>query len=238
VRGQEAAGVRTSVNAKIAALFDENKFVRIAAGEFMMGSTDDEDDQKPVHRVRISRDFEMGKYEVTQAQWEAVMGSNPSYFKGAERPVETVSWNDAQAFISKLNQSDSKYQYRLPTEAEWEYAVRAGSKSDAGDLDAMAWYFRNSDSKTHPVGQKQANAWGLCDMRGNVWEWVQDWYDSGYYAQSPPVDPRGPSSGSNRVYRGGSWSGLPGYCRSAFRFDGSPVTRYNDLGFRLVRTTK
>jgi formylglycine-generating enzyme required for sulfatase activity len=224
---------------RIAALFSETNFVRISAGEFMMGSTNGVDDEQPVHRVRISREFEMGKYEVTQAQWEAVMGNNHSRFEGPDLPVEQVSWNDAQEFINKLNQSDNKYQYRLPTEAEWEYAARAGSTGDyAGDLDAMAWYYINSGNTTHPVGQKQANAWGLYDMHGNVWEWVRDWYDSGYYAQSPGADPRGPSSGSSRVSRGGGWGSLARNCRSAVRSSGSPVLRYYYLGLRLVRTAR
>jgi formylglycine-generating enzyme required for sulfatase activity len=228
-----------SPDAIIASLFIESDFVRIAAGKFMMGSTNGESDEQPVHRVRISRDFEMGKHEVTQAQWEAVMGNNPSNFKGPDLPVETVSWDDVQEFINKLNQSDNKYQYRLPAEAEWEYAARAGSTGDyAGDLDAMAWYYDNSDSKTHPVGQKQANAWGLYDMHGNVWEWVQDWYDSDYYAQSPGADPRGPSSGSFRVLRGGGWGDDARYCRSAFRGSFSPDSRFVFLGLRLVRTAK
>jgi formylglycine-generating enzyme required for sulfatase activity len=191
-------------------------FVRIPAGEFQMGSENDSDEQ-PVHRVKISRDFEMGKCEVTQAQWQAVMGNNPSRFEGDNLPVENVSWSDVQEFIKRLNQADSKYQYRLPTEAEWEYACRAGTTGDyAGDLDAMAWYEKNSGGKTHAVGQKQANAWGLYDMHGNVWEWCQDWYDSNYYRQSPGADPTGPTAGSARVFRGGSWDYAAACCRSAF----------------------
>jgi formylglycine-generating enzyme required for sulfatase activity len=183
---------------------DNINFARISAGEFQMGFGNS-GDESPVHRVKISRDFEMGKCEVTQAQWQAVMSNNPSSFKGDNLPVENVSWNDAQEFIRKLNQADSKYQYRLPTEAEWEYACRAGTTGDyAGNLDDMAWYSNNSGSKTHAVGQKQANKWGLYDMHGNVWEWCQDWYDSNYYRQSPGADPTGPTAGSIRVYRGGS----------------------------------
>ena len=215
------------------------EFVRIPAGEFLMVSENGDADERPTHRVRISRDFEMGKYEVTQAQWMAVMGDNPSHFKGSDLPVETVSWDATQTFIKQLNERDSKYQYRLPTEAEWEYAARAGSTGDyAGNLDAMAWYYTNSGNKTHPVGQKQPNAWGLYDMHGNVWEWCQDWYDSRYYSQSQAVDPQGPSAGSLRVPRGGGWNCGAVRCRSAFRSSNSPGARRAALGFRLVRTAR
>ena len=193
-------------------------------------------DEKPVHRVRITKAFEMGKYEVTQAQWEAVMGSNPSYFKGADRPVELVNWNDAQGFLLKLNARNDGYRYRLPAEAEWEYAARAGTTGDnAGDLDGVAWYRDNSKNQTHPVGQKQANAWGLHDMQGNVWEWCQDWYDGNYYRNSPAEDPQGPSSGRLRVLRGGSWVVVTRSVRVADRGRGYPDNRYVDNGFRCVR---
>ncbi len=218
-------------------------FVLIPAGEFMMGSENGRSDEKPVHKVTISRSFEMGKYQVTQAQWEAVMGdkwwakNNPSHFKGAKLPVESVSWDDAQEFIEKLNAKNDGYIYRLPTEAEWEYACRAGSTGDyAGDLDGMAWYDSNSANKTHPVGEKKPNAWGLHDMHGNVWEWCMDWYSSDYYSQSPSTDPSGPSTGSVRLVRGGSWSGDARDCRSANRDGCAPTIRGDNLGFRLVRT--
>jgi formylglycine-generating enzyme required for sulfatase activity len=211
-----------------------SSFVQIPAGEFMMGSENGNADEKPVHRVRISHPFEMSKYEVTQAQWEAVMGSNPSEFKGAKMPVENVSWYDAQEFIQRLNARDDGYVYRLPTEAEWEYACRAGNY--VGKLDAMAWYDNNSDNTTHPVGTKQPNAWGLYDMHGNVFEWCQDWYDSNYYAESPSVDPQGSESGSFRVKRGGGWMFPAGFARSAARDFYSPVYHFNFLGLRLVRT--
>jgi formylglycine-generating enzyme required for sulfatase activity len=233
-----AASSATIDSSKMASLFGDSNFARIPAGEFQMGSENDSDEQ-PVHRVKISRDFEMGKCEVTQAQWQAVMGDNPSSFKGDNLPVEEVSWNDVQEFIRKLNQGDSKYQYRLPTEAEWEYACRAGTTGDyAGDLDAMAWYGSNSNNQTHPVGQKQANKWGLYDMHGNVWEWCQDWYDSNYYGQSPGADPTGPTAGSYRVYRGGGWLSTAASCRSAIRFSISPGDRRYVLGFRLLRTAR
>ena len=216
-----------------------NSFVRIPAGEFMMGSGNGAADERPVHRVRISRSFEMGKYEVTQAQWEAGMGSNPGHYKGLNLPVENVSWEDVQQFIQKLNAPNDGYIYRLPTEAEWEYACRAGSTGDyAGALDAMAWYGSNAAGTTHPVGQKKPNSWGLYDMHGNVWEWCQDWFDGSYYTQSPSVDPRGPGAGSSRVLRGGNWVLGPGFLRSARRSGRTPGLRQNDLGFRLVRTTR
>jgi len=184
--------------------------------------------------------------EVTQEQWKAVMGSNPSYFlsPGEDSPVEFVSWNDVQAFIIELNKL-GEGTYRLPTEAEWEYAARAGSTTALanGDitetycgydpnLDAMGWYCGNSGDKKHSVAQKQPNAWGLYDMHGNVWEWCQDWY--GTYPSSAVTDPQGPSSGSFRVFRGGSWSINALSCRSAYRFSFSPNLRKRNLGFRLV----
>ncbi|MBI4749442.1 MAG: SUMF1/EgtB/PvdO family nonheme iron enzyme [Acidobacteria bacterium] len=213
------------------------EFVLIPAGEFQMGSTQF-GDEKPVHKVKICQPFYLGKYQVTQAQWQAVMGSNPSYFKGEDLPVENVSWDKVQRFIKALNgRGDGPYQ--LPTEAQWEYACRAGTTGDyAGNLDEMCWYEGNSESKTHPVGQKKPNGWGLYDMHGNVWEWCQDWYDNGYSAKSAGSDPKGPSDGSARVYRGGSWFYTAIYCRSANRARNTPGTRNNDLGFRLVRTAR
>jgi formylglycine-generating enzyme required for sulfatase activity len=215
-------------------------FVKIPAGTFMMGSPDSESgrysNEGPQHQVTISKAFELQTTEVTQSQWQAVMGSNPSKFKGPDLPVEMVSWDDAQAFITKLNAMGDGYRYRLPTEAEWEYAVRAGTTGPyAGDLDAMAWYDKNSGDTSHPVATKAANAWGLYDMHGNVWEWVQDWY--GNYDASAVTDPVGPSSGSSRVHRGGGWSSGSRYCRSAYRPANSPGNRYADLGLRLLRTS-
>ncbi len=205
------------------------EFVKIPAGSFMMG----DNSEKPIHKVTISRDFYMGKTEVTQAQWKALMGNNPSHFKGDNLPVETVSWDDAQEFIKKLN-AKGEGTYRLPTESEWEYAARAGTTGDyAGNLDSMAWYGANSGNKTHEVGTKQANAFGLYDMHGNVWEWCQDWY--GEYSSSAQTDPTGASSGSFRVSRGGSWLNYGGLLRSANRNSYTPSDRYFNLGFRLVR---
>jgi formylglycine-generating enzyme required for sulfatase activity len=210
--------------------------IELPGGTFLMGSENGSDDEKPVHEVTVSA-FAIGKYPVTQAQWQAVMGDNPSHFKGDDLPVENVSWNDVQEFIKRLNQNDSKYQYRLPTEAEWEYACRTGDEY-AGDLDAMAWYHNNSNNQTHPVGQKPANAWGLYDMHGNVWEWCQDWYDSSYYDQNPVTDPQGPNSGAYRVVRGGSWRDVALFWRATLRHHRAPDLPYDGLGVRLLRTAK
>ena len=204
-----------------------------------MGSTSEEadGDEQPLTRVRISRAFELGKHEVTQAEWEALMGSNPSFFEecGGDCPVEQVSWDDVQEFIGSLNALEGEARYRLPTEAEWEYAARAGTTGDryAGDLDAIAWYGEGLDGSTHPVGQKAPNALGLHDMLGNVWEWVQDWY--GGYPGGSVTDPQGPASGSVRVLRGGSWFYLAWYCRASYRHHDPPGFRNDDLGFRLLR---
>ncbi len=210
------------------------EFVKIPAGSFMMGS-DRKDDEKPIHKVTVNYEFYMGKYEVTQEQYESVTGSNPSSFKNCPKcPVESVSWEDAQEFIRKLNAKNDGYKYRLPTEAEWEYAARAGTTGDFyGNLDSIAWYDGNSDGKTHPVGQKQANAFGLYDMSGNVWEWCQDWYSD--YPSGAVTNPTGATSGSYRVLRGGGWFYVAVFLRSAIRFGYPPWERSYDLGFRVVR---
>ena len=220
------------------------KFVLIPKGTFMMGSPSNEsgrDSDEKQHKVTLTKGFYMGTTEVTQAQWKAIMGDDPSYFKGDDNPVEIVSWNDAQEFIKKLNRKDGTNKYRLPTEAEWEYACRAGSKTKFcfGDSDSRlgdyAWYSNNSSSKTHSVAQKKPNAWGLYDMHGNVYEWCGDWYDKNYPG-GYVTDPKGPSSGSYRVYRGGSWgSGRAGGCRSANRDDFTPGRRDDYRGLRLAR---
>ena len=218
------------------------EFAWIPAGDFEMGSPEGEagrDDDERQHGVRISEGFWMGKYEVTQGEWEAVMGSNPSNFKGCGRcPVEQVSWNEVQGFVRNLNERESRSgnKYRLPTEAEWEYAARSGTVgAHYGDLDEIAWYDENSGDRTHPVGEKRANGWGLHDMLGNVWEWTADWYGK-EYPSGLVTDPRGPSTGSGRVRRGGGWNGHARYVRSANRFSNSPGIRYYSVGFRLVRT--
>ena len=218
------------------------EFVWIPAGEFLMGSPSYEEGRESnerQHEVRISQGFWMGKYEVTQGEWESVMGANPSFFDecGSRCPVETVSWKDVQEFIRSLNEraTGRGYRYRLPTEAEWEYAARAGTSGVRhGELDEVAWYSGNSDLATHKVGQKRPNAWGLHDMLGNVWEWTGDWY--GEYPAGKVTDSGGPSTGSTRVSRGGSWRNFARFVRSANRVINSPGNRGYDIGFRLVRT--
>jgi len=213
------------------------EFVAVPGGCFQMGDTfgDRGSDEKP-HQVCVS-DFSIGKYEVTQGHWKAVMGSNPSHFSscGDNCPVEQVSWDDAQQFIQRLNQQSGS-NYRLPTEAEWEYAARSGGKSEiysgGNNSDVVAWYSDNSGSKTHPVGQKQANGLGIFDMSGNVCEWCCDWY--GNYSSGWQLDPTGPTSGSNRVKRGGGWFSVARSVRSADRSGDEPSNRYDSLGFRLV----
>ena len=215
--------------------------VKVEAGTFMMGATsemkDPYDDEKPVHQVTLTNDYYMGKYEVPQALWEAVMGSNPSKYKGDNLPVEKVSWNDCQEFISKLNSMTGR-KFRLPTEAEWEYAARGGKRSRGyqysgnSNISDVAWYDGNSGSKTHPVGTKQANELGIYDMSGNVYEWCLDWYGS--YSSSSQTNSTGADSGSFRVFRGGGWNSDAGCCRSSFRCYVTPDSRYFYLGLRLA----
>ena len=219
-------------------------FVWVPAGAFVMGSESStaHRDERPLTRVRISEGFYMGKYEVTQGQWAAVMGSNPSHFAscGSDCPVEDVSWNDVQQFIGVLNASEAGrgYEYGLPSEAEWEYAARAGVSGEGGQwyglLGATAWCGDGFGGSTHPVGEKKANAWGLHDMLGNVWEWTDSLY--GGYPGGEVTDWRGPSAGSLRVRRGGAWNSGAGRCRAAFRFFGNPGYRNDGIGFRLRRT--
>jgi len=213
----------------------EPEMVRISGGTFIMGSESSEayNDEKPIHRVTLDG-FWIGKYEVTQAEWVKVMGSNPSSFKGNDwLPVENVSWNDVQAYIQKLNAATGKH-YRLPTEAEWECACRAGTTGDRyGALASIAWYDDNSGGRTHPVGEKGPNAFGLYDMLGNVWEWCADWYGS-YWAGSV-TNPHGPSTGASRVVRGGSWFYFARVARASFRIIYDPSGRFGYLGFRLAR---
>jgi formylglycine-generating enzyme required for sulfatase activity len=187
--------------------------------------------------VKITKGFWMGKYEVTQEQWKAVMGSNPSHFTGDKLPVEKVSWNDVQVFIQKINEKigdGSKSKVVLPTEAQWEYACRAGEKGPyAGDtIDDVAWYGNNSRNKTQPVGTKKPNSWGLHDMHGNVWEWCSDWYSSKLLGG---VDPIGPTSGSHRVDRGGDWHCPASYCRASHRWLLTQCFADNHVGFRIAR---
>jgi sulfatase modifying factor 1 len=218
------------------------EFVLIKGDCFQMGDTfgDGQADEKPVHTACVD-DFYIGKYEVTQGQWQSVMGNNPSFFKkcGEKCPVEQVSWNDIQGFLTKLNAITGK-KYRLPTEAEWEYAARGGGKKEkyAGtssdvELGKYAWYSANSGGSVRPSGQKQPNSLGLYDMTGNVWEWCQDWYGEKYYDQSPRKNPTGPQSGTRRVLRGGSWLFEPAGIRAATRYGLLPESRGDLYGFRL-----
>jgi len=236
--------------------------VYVQGGTYTMGATseqlegllyDDEeslyDNAKPTHSVTLS-DYMIGQTEVTQALWQAVMGNNPSWFKGdSRRPVENVSWNDCQTFLSKLNSLTGEH-FRLPTEAEWEFAARGGVKSfgymysGSNIIGNVAWYDENAlcngeennpNYGTHPVGTQFANELGIYDMSGNVWEWCNDWY--GDYSDSSQTNPRGPSSGMFRVYRGGSWDYLAKICRTSHRHNYWPDYRYNDLGFRLALAT-
>ncbi|MGD0362096.1 MAG: formylglycine-generating enzyme family protein [Bryobacteraceae bacterium] len=244
---------KEQASASLTALLDGSGMVRISAGEFQMGSAAGDPDEQPVHRVRISRDFEIGKFEITQAQWETAMldphakagalrttpegaavGSDPSHFKGALLPVESVSWDDIQVFLARLNARDREHAYRLPTEAEWEYACAGG----AGEIAARAWHKDNASGRTQPVGEKQPDARGIFDTLGNVAEWVQDWYSRDYYAESPDADPPGPATGSYRVFRGGSWLDPAKYCRATARNFEFPVSRLYNVGFRVVRTAR
>ena len=217
------------------------EMVEVRGGTFRMGATSEQgcdayDWEKPVHSVTLSG-YYIGKTEVTQALWKAVMGSNPSYFKGDDLPVECVSWDDCQEFIRKLNSLTGQH-FRLPTEAEWEFACRGGNNSlgykysGSDNIDNVAWYDGNSGDKTHPVATKSANELGIYDMSGNVWEWCCDWY--GDYTSGALTNPKGPESGSGRVYRGGSWFILARYCRSSFRHFNFPTGRGGSLGLRLA----
>ena len=241
------------------------EMVLIPAGEFKMGSPAEEKDalaaEKPQHRVRITRPFYLGKYPVTQKQWEAVMGANPSRFKGPKNPVEEVSWDACRQFLDKLQRRPGHPPgtFQLPSEAQWEYACRAGSTTRFcfGDAESKlgdyAWYSANSGSSTHPVGGKKPNAWGLYDMHGNIWEWCADWFDPAYYAHSPADDPTGPATGAapvtgdprapiapgsatggRRIIRGGSWNNGGKGCRSALRGKWAPGMGNSSMGFRVA----
>ncbi len=218
------------------------KMVKVAGGTFQMGGASEQgsdayDREYPIHSVTLS-DYYIGQTQVTQELWEAVMGSNPSYFKGNNQcPVENVSWNDSQEFIEKLNRLTGK-NFRLPTEAEWEYAARGGNKSKgykysgSNDADAVAWYGDNSGSKTHPVETKQSNELGLYDMSGNLWEWCQDRY--GKYSSRSQNNPKGANTGFFRVLRGGDWDNDASRVRVSFRDGYTPDNRYNYCGLRLA----
>ena len=238
--GQDAFG--TWATAVVGGI--EVKFRYCPPGRFLMGSPESEQgrfvDEGPQHEVELSRGFWLGETPVTQAVWEGVMGVNPSEFKGSNRPVENVSWDDCSGFLGRANARSPGLALRLPTEAEWEYACRAGTtgptyrgKNDAGTLDAIGWYKDNSGGTTQPVKQKAPNPWGLYDTLGNVWEWCSDW--RGDYTAKSAKDPTGPETDRWRVYRGGSWGNGAERLRAAIRNAGTPVYRYGRLGFRLAR---
>jgi len=224
--------------------------VYVKAGTFRMGSAESgPNDEKPAHQVKISRDCWMGTCEITQAQWLSLMGTDPSKYKGDELPVEMVSWHETVEFCRKLTQRERKasrlpdgYVYRLPTEAEWEYAARGGTKSrnfmypGSNDPEEVSWHHPGSSDETHPVGAKRPNELGLYDMAGNVWEWCLDWYAADYYANAPEADPVNSDSGDKtyRVCRGGSWGLYPTHCRSANRGGGTPTGNFYSYGFRVV----
>jgi formylglycine-generating enzyme required for sulfatase activity len=228
------------------------EFVMIQPGKFMMGSPKNEPGRyegEILHAVNLTKPFYMQTTEVTQSQWQAVMGSNPSSHKrcGNNCPVEQISWEDAQQFIRKLNQKEGTKKYRLPTEAEWEYACRAGSETALPNgeitedqcgrdpnLDTISWYCGNSQNTIHPVAEKMPNAWGLYDMLGNVQEWCQDWF--GVYPYDEVTDPKGPKEGSYRVMRGGTWYSPARDVRCASRFGSPPHYRFQYIGLRLCKT--
>ncbi|UCE99006.1 MAG: formylglycine-generating enzyme family protein [Planctomycetota bacterium] len=214
------------------------KLAYIPAGEFVMGSPIEEDGRQGdelQHRVKLTRPFRIGVTEVTQAQWNSVMDINRSHFKGGDLPVEKVSWREAVAFCEKLSEKEGRC-YRLPTEAEWEYACRAGTTGafwGNGDIDEMGWYADNSEGQTHEVAGKKANAWGLYDMHGNVSEWCSDIYGA-EYPEEGVVDPVGPAEGTYRVIRGGSWSYFARGCRCAARSSAPASYQFKHTGFRIL----
>ncbi len=224
------------------------KMILVQGGTFTMGGTSEQgreayDSEKPAHKVTLST-YYIGETEVTQALWTAVMGDNPSYLKGDERPVDHVSWDDCQKFVSRLSQLTGK-KFRMPTEAEWEFAARGGSKSvsykysGANEIDAVAWQWDNAGSKggtmdygSHVVKNKKPNELGIYDMSGNMWEWCSDWW--GEYSDAPQTNPQGAAEGSVRVCRGGGWGDHPEVCRTSTRKNSDPDSRNSNLGLRLV----
>jgi formylglycine-generating enzyme required for sulfatase activity len=215
------------------------KLIHVKGGCFQMGDifAEGDSDERPTHKVCLDN-FSIGKYEVTQGQWQAIMGNNPSHFKkGNNYPVEMVSWQDTQKFIRKLNKKTKRH-FRLPTEAEWEYAARSGGKqelySGGNRVDPLAWFERNSKAHTHPVGKKSPNHLGIYDMSGNVWEWVNDLYTNNYYQSSPERNPQGPDQGLGRIFRGGCWEARPRHLSTTYRYWFSPRNKVMYLGFRLA----
>jgi len=218
--------------------------VHIPAGSFVMGGDEiaeqADEMERPRHRVTIDRPFYMGRYPVTQDEWKAIMKNNPAHFIGNNHPVEQVSYNDVHQFIDRLNQLEKTKAYRLPYEAEWEYASRAATQTtycfgnDVNNLVKYAWFRKNSGKSTHPVGELAPNPWGLYDVHGNVHEWCEDWFDKKYYGISPNKNPTGPKKGLAKALRGGDWGSEDWHCRCASRSLGSPDRRGSRLGFRLI----
>ncbi len=218
------------------------EFILIQPGSYDMGTNEDADpdgDASPSRKVTLTQPFYLGKFEVTQEQWEKIMGGNPSHFKGAKRPVESVSWNACQEFLAKLQERTGR-KFALPTEAQWEFACRAGTTTrwSFGDLDSRigdyAWFGDDSGRTTHAVGKKQPNAWGLYDMHGNVAEWCADWYAKYSHARSDATDPSGPSAGGSRILRGGAWGDDSGYLRSTYRNCNGPDGANDGIGLRCA----
>lgn len=248
-------GVEYAVSNQVTLTLPDLDLCPVKGGEFQMGDSSSKyDNEKPAHPVKVSG-FYMGKIQVTQRLWKAIMGDNPSYFKGKHRPVETVSWDDAQEFLSKLNAREDVQafirqlnplgtEFRLPTEAEWEFAARGGAcskgfeYSGSNRLKQVGWYYENSNDQTHEVGQLLPNELGIHDMSGNVWEWCRDWYGSEYYEECHErgmvENPQGPDTGTSRVLRGGGCGFDPVDCRSVDRYRYDPEGRYRSIGFRLV----
>ena len=227
--------------AKLKVPASTDDMVLVEGGSFEMGSNDGGADEKPVHRVYVDN-FYIDKHEVTQKQWKDIKGNNPSSFGNCDEcPVDNVSWDDVQQYLEKLNAKTGEH-YRLPTEAEWEYAARGGNKSlrytysGSNNIDEVAWYGGNAGGRTHSVAEKKPNELGIYDMSGNVWEWCSDWYDKDYYNNSPERNPQGPNNGKYRVLRGGSWLNYALSCRVSIRYYNDPTIRYYINGFRVVRT--
>ena len=217
------------------------EFVLIPSGEFIMGSNNGGNDERPPHKVTIAKPFYLGKYEVTQKQWQTLMGDNPSHHKGDNKPVEWIRWYDCDRFMTELKRVAPGNQFRLPTEAEWEYACRAGTTNERHcadtELGEYAWYEKNSDSMTHPVGQKKPNAWGLHDMHGNVLDWCQDFYVPNYDGAPADGTARPKGAEGNRVLRGGSYDSPTNKVRSTYRCWGYPPVRHKIIGFRVLLET-
>ena len=219
------------------------ELVLVRPGSFVMGDERGGSGERPAHKVTVTKPFFIGKYLVTQRQWEAVMGNNPSWFQGAAKPVENITWDDCQVFLAKLGEKcgGGTEAFSLPTEAQWEYACRAGSTTkysfgdDGSGLGEYAWFSGNSRNETHPVGEKKPNAWGLYDMHGNVWQWCADGYDAEYYKASPASNPAGPAGKDYAVIRGGGWESDAPYCRSAYRCGHAVGSDHaNFIGFRVI----